>query len=123
MADSIKTIMIACDKKMIVHLLRNWRPNRLQPRWFLLKKERPRLISRQQGICALCSNPLGDDGKVTHIDHEKSVQTFSNEVLRGELTFDEAYGKLWNDSNLRAVHSGCNYRLNKKIKDQPAAPS
>ncbi len=40
-------MMIDCDKNMIVHLLRNWRPNRLRPQGFRLANERPRLITLQ----------------------------------------------------------------------------
>lgn len=102
-------MMIECDKNMIVHLLRNWRPNRLRPQGFRLSNERPRLITKQDGKCLLCNETLVNDGKVTHIDHIVTVKVFVNKVLEGELTFDEAYRRLWEDSNLRAVHRRCNY--------------
>ena len=105
-------MMIDCDGNMIVHLLRNWRPNRLRPQGFRLANERPRLITMQNGICPLCPRSLVNDGKVTHIDHVVSVKAFADKVLQGELTFDEAYRQLWEDSNLRAVHRGCNYDRN-----------
>ena len=105
-------MMIDCDKNMIVHLLRNWRPNRLRPQGFRLANERPRLITMQNGICHLCPKALVNDGKVTHIDHVVTVKAFADKVLQGELTFDEAYRQLWADSNLRAVHHGCNYDRN-----------
>lgn len=63
----------------------------------------------QNGICPLCPKPLVNDGNVAHIDHLVTVKAFSDKVLQGELTFDEAYRQLWEDSNLRAVHRGCNY--------------
>lgn len=97
---------------MIVHLLRNWRPHRLQPSGFRLAQLRPRLIATQRGICVVCSEPLVNDGKVTHVDHFVTVRTFTDRVLQGELTFDQAYQQLWDDSNLRAVHRGCNYGRN-----------
>ena len=110
-------MMIECDRNMIVHLLRNWRPNRLRPQGFRLANERPRLIAKQNGICPVPSppcpkSPLVNDGKVTHIDHVETVNAFLDKVLQGELTFDEAYLQLWDDSNLRAVHHGCNYDRN-----------
>lgn len=107
-------MMIDCDKNMIVHLLRNWRPNRLRPQGFRLASERPRLIAMQNGICPLCPTPLVNDGKVSHIDHVVTVKAFAHKVLQGELTFDEAYRQLWEDSNLRAVHRRCNY--DRKVK-------
>jgi len=105
-------MMIDCDKGMIVHLLRNWRPNRLRPQGFRLAYERPRLIAMQNSICPLCSGsrgPLTNDGKITHIDHAATVEVFADKILHGELTFDDAYRQLWEDSNLRATHRGCNY--------------
>jgi hypothetical protein len=107
-------MLIECDKNMIVHLLRNWRPNRLAPRGFRLAHMRPRLIGSSP--CPLCSEPLANDGKVTHVDHIVTVKAFAEKVLQGELTFDEAYCQLWADSNLRAVHTKCNYGLNSKSK-------
>jgi 5-methylcytosine-specific restriction endonuclease McrA len=105
-------MMIDCDKNMIVHLLRNWRPNRLRPQGFRLAHERPRLIAMQNGVCPLCPEPLTNSGKVTHIDHAVTIKVFADRVLRGELTFDDAYRQLWEDSNLRAAHRGCNYARN-----------
>jgi hypothetical protein len=105
-------MMIDCDKNMIVHLLRNWRRNRLRPQGFRLANERPRLITMQNGICPLCRKSLVNDGKITHIDHVVTVIAFADKVLQGELTFDEAYCQLWEDSNLRAVHRRCNYDRN-----------
>ena len=105
-------MMIDCDKNMIVHLLRNWRPNRLRPQGFRLANERPRLITIQSGVCPLCPQPLASEGRSTHIDHVVTVKVFAERVLRGKLTFDEAYCQLWADSNLRAVHRGCNYDRN-----------
>jgi len=118
-------MMIDCDKNMIVHLLRNWRPNRLRPLGFRLAKERPRLITMQNGICGLytksksCPKLLVNDGKVTHIDHVVTVKEFADKVLQEELTFYEAYRKSWEDSNLRAVHRGCNYDRNVGHKKKP----
>jgi hypothetical protein len=66
----------------------------------------------QNGICPLCPKSLVDNGKVTHIDHVVTVKAFANKSLQGELTFDEAYRQLWEGSNLRAVHCGCNYDRN-----------
>ena len=105
-------MMIDCDKNMIVHLLRNWHPNRLRPQGFRLASERPRLMTIQNGLCPLCSKLLVNDGKVTHIDHATTVKALAAKVFQGELTFDEAYRQLWEDSNLRAVHRGCNYDRN-----------
>jgi hypothetical protein len=105
-------MMIDCDKNMIVHLLRNWRPNRLLPQGVRLAKERPRLIAKQNDTCPFCSGqkgPLKNDGKDTHIDHAETVKAFADKVDRGELTFDEAYSRLWDDSNLRATHRRCHY--------------
>ena len=110
--------MIECDKNMIVHLLKNWRPHRLRPQGFRLANERPRLIAKQEGKCALYDSescpktPLDNDGKLTHIDHIETVNAFLDKVLQSELTFDAAYLRLWDDSNLRAVHRGCNYHRN-----------
>jgi hypothetical protein len=104
--------MIDCDKNMIVALLRNWRPNRLRPRGFRLANERPRLITVQDGVCPLCPESLVNDGRVTQIDHVVTVNVFADKVFRGELPFEEAYRQLWEDSNLRAVHCGCNYDRN-----------
>jgi hypothetical protein len=102
-------MMIDCDKNMIVQLLRNWRPNRLRPQGFRLASERPRFITIQKTQCPACKrSPLANDGKVTEIDHIVTVKVFADEVLQGELTFDEAYRQLWEDSNLRAVHRECN---------------
>jgi hypothetical protein len=111
-------MMIDCDENMIVHLLRNWRRNRLRPQGFRLAIERPRLMAKQKGVCAygpFCRaprKPLINDGKVTHIDHVVAVKAFAEKVLEGETTFDDAYRQLWEDSNLRAVHRGCNYDRN-----------
>src|SRR5258708_27290558 len=102
-------MMIECDKNMIVALLRNWRPNRLRPQGFRLSRDRPRLIAMQEGICPLCPEGLTDDGKSTHIDHIVTVKVFADKVFHGELTFDDAYRQLWDNSNLRAAHRGCNY--------------
>ncbi|HEV1995312.1 MAG TPA: hypothetical protein VGR03_13365 [Candidatus Acidoferrum sp.] len=72
----------------------------------------------QNRICACVSSPrcpkspLVNDGKLTHIDHVVTVKAFANDVLQRELTFDEAYLRSWDDSNLRAVHRGCNYDRN-----------
>ena len=66
-------------------------------------------MRRQDGVCLLCSKPLANDGKCTHIDHHKTVEEFVGKVFRGELTFDDAYLQLWDDSNLRAVCHKCNY--------------
>ena len=112
--------MFDCDKNMIVHLLRNWRPNRLRPQGFRLAHLRPRLIARQNGVCPLCppGRPLlTNNGADTHIDHAKTVKVFADEVLRGELTFDEAYCRLWEDSNLRAVCRGCNLNRGERDSD------
>ena len=110
-------MMIECDKNMIVHLLRNWRPNRLRPEGVRLARDRPRLIKMQNGVCPLCfgsSGPLTNDGKLTHIDHDVTVKVFADRVLHDELTFDDAYRQLWEDSNLRATHRVCNYARKKK---------
>ena len=115
-------MMIDCDENMIVHLLRNWRPNRLRPRGFRLARDRPRLIAVQDGVCPLCSGsrgPLTNDGEATHIDHVETVKAFADKVLRGELAFDDAYRQLWDDSNLRATHRGCNYARKTSV---PSAP-
>jgi hypothetical protein len=66
----------------------------------------------QNGACPLCPESLVNEGKITHIDHVLTVKAFADKVLQGELTFDEAYRQLWNDSNLRAVHRRCNYHRN-----------
>jgi len=102
-------MMIDCDKSMITHLLRNWHPNRLRPRNVPLAKARPRLIKMQNGICPVCLEPLIDHGKATHFDHIETVKELADKVCREELTFDEAYCRLWADSNIRAVHVKCNY--------------
>src|SRR5438034_6943796 len=103
-------MMIDCDKNMVIQLLRNYRRGRLRPQgYFRLASERPRLIETQNGVCLICSGqkgPLTNDGKVTHIDHIVTVKVFADKVLHGELTFDEAYRQLWDDSNLRATHRG-----------------
>jgi 5-methylcytosine-specific restriction endonuclease McrA len=114
-------VLIDCDKNMIVHLLRNWHPNRLRLQGVRLATERPRLITLQNGICPLCPLPLVNDGKVTHIDHIVTVKEFAVKVLQRELTFDDAYRQLWEDSNLRAVHHRCNYDRN--ITTEAAQPS
>ena len=98
---------------MIIHLLRNWHPNRLRPQGVRLATERPRLIAKQHGACPLCLEPLVDDGKQTHIDHNVTVKVFAERIQQREMTFDEAYRTLWDDSNLRAVHRSCNYARNK----------
>ena len=121
-------VMIECDRNMIVHLLRNWRAHKLQPKGFRLAKRRPELIKGQGGVCPHCSDPdkpLVNDGRGTHIDHKVTVKTFADRVVHGELTFDEAYRQLWEDSNLHALHSGCNYSRNKKTKgaDMTVEPS
>lgn len=66
----------------------------------------------QNGVCPLCPELLVNDGKVTHIDHIVTVEAFADKVTQGELTFDEAYRQLWEDSNLRAAHRRCNYDRN-----------
>lgn len=105
-------VMIACDRNMVVHLLRNWRPHRLRPQGFRLANLRPRLIELQKGVCPFCPEPLDNDGEATHIDHAMTVKELTDKVIEGELTFDEAYRQLWSDSNLRAVHRKCNYARN-----------
>jgi hypothetical protein len=106
-------MMIDCDKNMIVHLLRNWRPNRLRPKGVRLADLRPRLIAAQKGACPLCPEELADDCQRTHIDHKVTVKEFAGKVFSGELTFDDAYLQVWEDSNLRATHRGCNYARKK----------
>jgi hypothetical protein len=102
--------MIDCDEGMIVALLRNWRPNRLRPEGIRLSVLRPQLIKSQKGgVCPLCSKPLNDNGKETHIDHVVTVKEFADQVLHGKMPFDEAYCQLWGDSNLRAICRSCNY--------------
>jgi hypothetical protein len=114
-------MMIDCDKNMIVHLLRNWHPNRLRPRGVRLAKDRPRLITLQNGVCPLClEKSLANDGKVTHLDHIVTVKELAEKVIQGDLTFDEAYLHLWQDSNLRAVHHRCNYDRNRIHNDNSA---
>ena len=109
-------MMIDCDKGMILALLRNWHPNRLQPQGVRLASLRPQLIERQNGLCKLCDVPLSNDGKATHIDHVESVKELLDEILRGKLAFDDAYRRLWADTNLRALCRLCNYaRKNKSI--------
>ena len=115
-------VMVECDMGMIIHLLRNWHPNRLRPQGVRLASLRPRLIANQGEVCPLCGDPkrlLVDDGKVTHIDHKETVKVFADKVLQGDLTFDEAYCQLWEDSNPPACHRGCNYDRNKKTKGRP----
>jgi hypothetical protein len=113
-----RAMMIDCDKNMIVHLLRNWRPNRLRPQGFRLAYERPRLIAAQKDICPLCSQQLIDDGQLTHIDHRETVEEFADKVLHG-MDFDEAYCRLWGDSNLRATHRECNYARKNTCSNAP----
>jgi hypothetical protein len=113
-------MMIDCDKNMIVHLLRNWHPNRLRPQGVRLAKDRPRLMKLQNGVCPLCQGsqgPLVNDGRATHIDHIVTVKAFAEKVLQEELRFDDAYRQLWEDSNLRAVHHRCNYDRNRVHTD------
>ena len=107
-------MMIDCDRNMIVHLLRNWRPHRLRPQGFRLAQMRPRLMAMGDGKCAICNDPLVNDGRVTHIDHIETVKALADKVIGGDLTFDEAYNRLWDDSNLRAAHRKCNYGRNAK---------
>jgi 5-methylcytosine-specific restriction endonuclease McrA len=107
-------MMIDCDKGMILALLRNWHPNRLQPKGVRLATLRPQLIERQKGVCAgpLCnkdSKQLSDDGKATHVDHVVTVKELLDKVLQGELVFEDAYRQLWAESNLRAICRSCNY--------------
>ncbi|PYX12815.1 MAG: hypothetical protein DMG85_01280 [Acidobacteria bacterium] len=113
-------MMVDCDENMIVHLLRNFHPNRLRPQGVRLEKERPRLMKIQNGVCPLCPEEsrgsLVNDGKVTHIDHKVTVKAFAKKILQGDLTFDEAYRQLWEDSNLRAVHHRCNLQRNQLAK-------
>jgi hypothetical protein len=77
-----RAMMIDCDENMIVHLLRNWRPNRLRPQGFRLSKLRPGLMELQKKVCPICKaedreNLLTDDGKATHIDHFVTVKEFA----------------------------------------------
>ena|ERR1035437_5895792 len=115
-------MLIDCDRAMMKHLLRCWGKNRLRPQGVTLYNERPRLMTIQNGICgcineAFCpKTPLVNDGKATHLDHIVTVNVFADKVIAGELTFDEAYTQLWDDSNLRAVHHVCNYALARETK-------
>ena len=109
-------MMIDCDKNMIVALLKNWRPNRLRAEYFRLSRDRPRLLNKQNGVCAICRKELSDNGNDTHIDHIKTANEVADKVLKGKLTFDEAYSKFWEDSNIRAVCRLCNLGRNKKKK-------
>jgi hypothetical protein len=102
-------MLIECDRGQLTYLLRCWGSNRLRLQGVVLAKERPRLMEKQNGICPLCSKPLINNGKATHIDHIVTVKAFAEKVIQGELDFDEAYCQLWDDSNIRAVHSECNY--------------
>ena len=115
--------MIDCDPGMILALLRNWHPNRLLKGRFQhgirLASLRPELLKKQEYCCAWedCFKKevlLVNDGERTHVDHKKSVKAFLNKVLQGEMPFDQAYGELWDISNLRALHRECNYALKKK---------
>jgi hypothetical protein len=71
----------------------------------------------QRGALELLGHALTNDGKATHIDHEVTVKVFADKVFTGELTFDDAYRQLWDGSNLRATHRGCNYAR----KNEPPA--
>lgn len=102
-------MLIDCDEGMVLALLRNWHPNRLQPQGVRLSVLRPKLIKNQQGVCLICHQPLEDDGKATHVDHIATVKDFLNKVLRHDLTFDDAYRQLWANSNVRAICRSCNY--------------
>lgn len=109
-------ISIPCDKGMVVHLLRNAGPHRLNGhKGIRLKVERPRLIALQNGRCPQCSKPLENNGKRTHLDHITTVKEFADKIERGELSFDDAYRQLWVSENLRVVHSECNHGRNRKI--------
>jgi 5-methylcytosine-specific restriction endonuclease McrA len=107
-------MMVDCDENMIVHLLRNWHPNRLQPQGVRLASLRPALLKRQNNICPVCQKELKNDGNDTHVDHFVTVKDFLAKVLHSELTFDDAYRQLWADSNLRAICRLCNYGRRKE---------
>ena len=111
-------MMIDCDRNMIVHLLRNWHPNRLLPKGIRLSRDGPRFMALQGGVCAICGDGkrlLTNDGKATHLDHIVTVRELADRVLEGELVFDDAYRQLWDDSNVRASHRSCNYARNKRV--------
>jgi hypothetical protein len=105
---------VECDRNMVACLLRNWKPNRLRAQGVKLSKERPRIIELQNGVCPLCDEVLVDHGKLTHLDHTLTVREAVDKIFRDEMTFDEAYKVLWDDANVRAVHTTCNYGRNKK---------
>ena len=102
-------VNVTCDYAMVRHLLRMWAKSRLRTKGISLKTERPRHIARQEGVCPICSGPLENDGKKTHVDHLRTVEDFARAIMAGEISFDAAYTQLWADSNTRAVCARCNY--------------
>ncbi|MBR3316491.1 MAG: hypothetical protein IKG21_01535 [Atopobiaceae bacterium] len=72
------------------------------------------LIDRQQGVCAICGNPLGGHAVVHHVDYD---HTCSNSGAEGTVPNCEQCCKThphrFEDcvSRLRAVHPSCNYLI------------
>lgn len=109
------TITLRLDRAFVKHLLRCWGNNSLRPQGVVLRKERPKFIEKQSGLCPLCQGPpLLDDGKLTHLDHIVTVNEFADRVFSGAMSFEDAYIALWSDENVRAVHSRCNYERNRR---------
>lgn len=99
-------VNIACDKNKINCLLRyckHIRPNGTES----TSKQRKRLVAREKGTCLHCGEDFVKND-VIEVDHLRGIAKFIDLVLSGKLTVDQAGELWWSDSNLRAVHKGCN---------------
>ena len=89
--------------------------------WLLFSKRicangyvRGALIECQEGVCAICGNPLGGHAIVHHVDYD---HTCSNSGAKGTVPNCELCHKTHPDrfedcvSRLRAVHPSCNFLI------------
>ena len=113
-----RTRSVDCTRAMIAAIFRGWLDVPLEGgrRDFVLKKERPRLIKRQGGICAHCPRKLDDD-ESTHIHHKRSRKEFVGQVFEGKLSIEAALTECWAEVNLEAVCKTCHTRLGKNKRE------
>ena len=86
---------------------------RLLYKWSGQRKRLTPIFMEQNGRCAITNEPLVLDGKLTHLDHKWTMIEAAQAVIDG-MSLGEAYEKLWDRSNLRAILARENYRRNKK---------
>jgi len=87
---------------------------RLLHKWGGQRKRLMPIFERQNGRCAITNEPLPLNGKLTHLDHRWTMAEAAQAVVDG-LPIKEAFVRLWDESNLRAILASENYKRNRKV--------